>query len=309
MDVNQEACKWLNVTEYERWYLSTVGLPRGGERDAMTHIRAVPQRDPAWLKARAPRITASQFGSIHGTNSYSGPEEVTLGKLLPRTHGFKGNEATRWGTTLEPRAERDFQAIVESGCTLPDGPLPRDGAVHSWNTPDVADWIHDAAPVHSAIQTVTLLDVGLEVDMGSPHRGYSTDGRLRIQYTDGSVEEALVEYKCPWKGTPYSKIPLYYYDQVQGMMHALRYTHCYFVVWTPHTIKVSRIPFDPVYAGGMLAKVDRYYSSVLGPLLCWRETCPSGQMATEEDIRGRVSLMCRWFNQDGTEEMELDDNE
>tara|TARA_B100000287_G_scaffold68597_1_gene60225 strand:- start:4820 stop:5536 length:717 start_codon:yes stop_codon:yes gene_type:complete len=66
------------------------------------------QRSEAWLKLRGNMLTASDAASAIGTNSYQTPDDLLL-KKCGLGEKFTGNEATEWGTKMEPVAIKLFE--------------------------------------------------------------------------------------------------------------------------------------------------------------------------------------------------------
>lgn len=66
------------------------------------------QRSEAWLKLRGNMLTASDAASAIGTNSYQTPDDLLL-KKCGLGEKFTGNEATEWGTKMEPVAIQLFE--------------------------------------------------------------------------------------------------------------------------------------------------------------------------------------------------------
>ncbi len=98
---------------------------------------------------------------------------------------------------------------------------------------------------------------------------------------DGSVDDGLVEVKCPFTGryeeiAPGPKFPFIehvnnnlslklthkYYDQVQGQLYLAKREKCYFVVYTFEDISVITVPLDKEYVeGSLLPKLQHFYNA------------------------------------------------
>ena len=213
-----------------------------------------PQRSKEWLDARRHAITASSFGAASGNNKYSSPKACALDKLWST---FKGNAMTEYGTYHETDARDTFLGLLNTQLkpTLEDiygGPF-------------------DSFELH---------ECGLLKHSEQPWMAVSPDGLLQLKGPQGS-KWTLVEYKCPARlrhstGHPYStskhNVPEYYMDQIQGIMgllnkfpDLLKYIcegphsaplSCFFVIWQPLQMHVTRVPFDA-----------EYYSKKLEPAL------------------------------------------
>ena len=66
------------------------------------------QRSEAWLKLRGNMLTASDCAASISANKYQTPDDL-LRKKLGLGEPFKGNEATAWGTKMEPVACEMFE--------------------------------------------------------------------------------------------------------------------------------------------------------------------------------------------------------
>lgn len=240
---------------------------------------AAPQRSPAWLAARAQAITASNFGAAAGHNKHCTPKQLALDKLWST---FRGNEYTQYGTFHEPDARASFMNALA-------GPLKSTlesiyGGPCKWD----------------------LFETGLLKAHHQPWMAVSPDGILRLRPHDEGVSSSdpirwlLVEYKCParlrdtdyhpYRAYPHN-VPEYYMDQVQGIMGLLNKwpdllsaaeasvgldrmgpykkgpTEAFFVVWQPHQIHVTRVPFDQAYYKDLLEPaLEAWYFGMYLPL-------------------------------------------
>lgn len=209
-----------------------------------------PQRSKQWHDARRYCITASSFGAVVGHNPYCSKEQALIEKLWA---SFQGSEYTAYGTFHEPDAAKSLLKALES-----------------------TQWLKDFEA-----STYTFFETGLLKSYKQPWMAVSPDGFLYLKGSKGS-KLVLVEFKCPAGQRdselhPYRKspknVPVYYMDQIQGIMGLLnKYPElidnelekhikdfdkvlildCLFVVWQPHQMHVTRIPFDKKYYDGYL---------------------------------------------------------
>lgn len=227
------------------------------------------QGSPEWLKLRFGRITASNFGSITGTNRYASPNDY-LRSLLWNTR--MDGKAMRWGSINEHVASKLFQQFLAR---------------------EVGD------------DQVLVEDRGIWIPSDLPYVGGSPDG---IVYQVESVVEAnsdyevlqcsrcLLEIKTPWKvrdrkpGEPFyphievpqgsgrwGACPEYYMDQVNGNCGLMGLKAAYFVVLTRAGFQVTYIPFAEDYWGSLLRpKLERFYTDSVRPSQALRQ---SGKLA------------------------------
>ena len=225
--------------------------------EGTTHSRhGTEQGSEAWLKARSVVVTASTFGAAVGHNKYSSPFALVKEKLFETK---PQNDAMRYGTEHEDTARRAFWTSVSTRLRTDHG----DGA--------------------------KLIPEGLITRPQCPWMAVSPDNiLLEICETDGlfSVRATLVEYKCPFgkrfmatwpfNNEPY-RIPLYYYDQLQGIMGYVNeccrdrfpsgLMSAYFVVWTERGLFCMTVPFSEDYYRELKKDLWRWYLQVFVPSL------------------------------------------
>jgi len=128
--------------------------------------------------------------------------------------GFKGNDATRWGSEKEAVALGEY--ITRKRSEFAASGLDQD-----------------------AFQ---VTQSGLHVCVEAGWLAASPDGHVQE-----GPQKGLLEIKCPFSKRIYPSIPDYYVDQVQGLCAILGYEWADFVVWTPKEMKVERVAFDRDY--------------------------------------------------------------
>lgn len=208
--------------------------------DDIARIATFEQRTAAWLAARKWRLTGSNFAAAAAHNPYQSPEGLVV-EMLWGT--FQGNDATQWGNQHEDTACAMYEAFMRQ--TYPD---------------------------------FTVSHTGLQVIADFPFIGVSPDGLC--SYWDDATNQRvhfLLEIKCPyrWKSDCFyfGHVPIYYYDQIQGIMGFLGLQFCDFVVWTPAGMEINRVRFDPDYFQTVLRPaLLTWYTTLFYPTLCgWRE--------------------------------------
>lgn len=114
-------------------------------------------------------------------------------------------------------------------------------------------------------------------------------------------ETGLVEYKCPYSvrdmsveeacqrkdfasyvkdGQVTLKRTHKYFYQVQGQMAICRRNWCDFVIWTPASLTIERIPFDQQFWLDVLPKLEKFYDTAVLPELA-SPRHPQGQPIRE----------------------------
>lgn len=107
-------------------------------------------------------------------------------------------------------------------------------------------------------QTPTLSGLHLHEEMqwlaASPDALVGTDG--------------CVEIKCPFwrrrnqsRAEPHPGVPLYYYIQMTAIMACCKRKWCDFVSWTPHTMHVTRVHFDPTLLSSLCAALEPFLAA------------------------------------------------
>lgn len=206
------------------------------------------QRSEGWHRARAFSITASQFGSAVGHNKYQSRPALYRHKLHPHLNPLSSPYA-QWGVDHEGHAEEAFKLFLER----------KIGGMFTIEHPNL--FKHRDAPWVAC----------------------SPDGVLYRRENECDVVE-LVEYKAPAYyrnkvGHPYSKdpynIPRSYLDQIQGTLWLMRnydvvkggrtVDRCWFVVWQPHALYVTHIPFMPEYADALMKSVYEFHNKEFVP--------------------------------------------
>jgi putative phage-type endonuclease len=206
------------------------------------------QRTEEWHKARAFSVTASQFGASVGHNKYMSRPALLRHKISPHTNTFPQHFA-KWGIEHEDHAEEAFIAILKERCN----------GVYTIDHP------------------------GLLKHPSKPWTACSPDGILR-RWVDGVEVVELIEYKAPAYhrekiGHPYSKdvynIPSMYLDQMQGSMWLIRNHDIvrggssmkggWFVVWQPHALYVTYVPYVQDYANRLMENVHTFYKDDFVP--------------------------------------------
>ena len=208
-----------------------------------------PQRSPLWHKARAFSVTASQFGASVGHNRYMSRPALLRNKLAPHEVKFP-SQYINWGVDHEVHAEEAFTVFLQERC-----------------------------------DTLFSIDhPGLLKHPKSAWTACSPDGILR-RYVNGVEQVELIEYKAPAYhrdkvgSHPYSKdtynIPPMYFDQMQGSMWLIRNYELlrggstmkggWFVVWQPHALSVTYIPFVEAYANNLMEEVKSFFEDDFVP--------------------------------------------
>lgn len=222
-----------------------------------------PQRSLKWHAARKYTLTASNFGSAAGHNRYCSPQECALEKVK---NEFQGNEATEYGTRHEPDARNFLLKLLKAELqeTLRD------------------QYAKDTGGVFAEFQ---LEECGLMKHADQPWMGASPDGILKLDGTNGPTW-MLIEYKCPFSKKdssehPYrmypNKIPVYYYDQIQGIMGYLqkfkdseqyrKINACLFVVWQPRQMHITKFLYDANYYVQLEKLLHNWYFEIYLPMI------------------------------------------
>lgn len=198
------------------------------DMERIDYIESIPQRTDEWLEARKGMISGTGIGPALGHNmKYMPPEKFILEKLFSL---FKGNDATNWGTYIEPLSEDMTYLMLKQ--------YYRKKYLH---IPFIFD----------------LWDDGFRINSSHPWLGVSSDGHFRVYSlerndSDGgnnlNVEKGTIEIKSPYTlSKPYSECPHYYYDQFQAAAYTLYADTIAFVVFTTDTVQLNIYDYDRTY--------------------------------------------------------------
>ncbi|KAF7840331.1 uncharacterized protein G2W53_002629 [Senna tora] len=166
-----------------------------------------------WQKLRKHKLTASTFAGAIG---FWPRRRVQLWlEKLGAIEPFPGNLATCWNNMKEEEALERYKLITGNTVLFPEF------QIYSRNPED--EWL-----------------------------AASPDGILdRLVYDLPS--HGVLEIKCPYfngdmsKAFPWSRIPLYYIPQAQGLMEILGRDWMDFYVWTPNGSSLIRLYHDAEY--------------------------------------------------------------
>ncbi len=217
------------------------------------------QGEDDWLDSRKNRLTGSNYAAAIGWNPYKKPIGLVKDMLWG---GFKGNEATRYGTKHEDYA-RDLYL-----CYLYEK--------HAFDNVDIR-----------------IDELGLWVSKQFPCFGMSVDG---IIYIGDKV--CLLEIKCPFRKKLYSKdsrykdskIPHYYYTQIMGAgflrMDSLMIEELHFVTYVPNGIQIEIFRYREEFFQAMFKEMIKFYKNLYLPrwLLKTKNLLKEGEINTINEI-------------------------
>lgn len=191
---------------------------------------------------RACRITASNFGSVHRTNSFSGPNDLLRQILWPQSYD---SVPMRYGSLNEAVALARFSEFLTVHAESPDLPIFID-------TPGI--WINKSYPFLGGSPDGVVYETLDSYPMPAPGGG-ATFYRCR---------RSLLEIKTPFKlrkrergGDFYPRhrqrngvtncVPGSYYDQIMGNCHIMGLSQVFFAVLAPTGLQIQKIPYDGLY--------------------------------------------------------------
>jgi len=205
-------------------------------KEEIERIKNVEQREDEWHRARANRITASNYGGAIGQNKYTTPDGL-IKDMLWKT--FKGNRACEYGTHFEDVAELAFKAY-----------MAKRG------------------------EPVEIDHCGLIVLETLPFIGMSPDGLVTCSDGSKALLEIKCPYGAGPKsggGKVYDTVPPQYQAQIQGLMGFYGLSKAFFVVWTQKVVSVREVNFDPDYFNLLRKKVIDWYTTRYVPALLLKQ--------------------------------------
>lgn len=174
-------------------------------------MTSLQQRTPAWHRARAGKLTASNLAGVLGLSSFCSRNE-TYDRLMGRSK-FEGNDATRWGSANEQNGINAYQTrtgnLVEpTGLWVhtdymwlagsPDGLVGNEGMIEV-KCPYYRKVCHKEVPIYYYIQIMACLEMTrrewCDYICWTPHS--STMFRI-------TRDTELFDFLLPWWGQVYS---------------------------------------------------------------------------------------------------------
>ena len=198
------------------------------------------QGSEKWHRLRACRITASNFGSAHRTNTFCSPADLLRNILWPSS---LDSVAMRYGNSNEKTALWRFSEWLSEHAEHPDLPIYVD---------EPGIWLCAQYPflagspdgmVYETVEAKTLdNDGGMYYRCRRSLLEIKTPWKLRNRAPGGDFYPL-----CHQKNGRHNCIPCSYYDQVTGNAWLMGLSVVYFVVLSPSGFQVSVEPYDPVY--------------------------------------------------------------
>lgn len=216
-----------------------------GYKDSM-YVFWFEQGSPMWQMHRACFVTASNFGTILGTNPYRSHADFCEDMMhamtgVPKPEGAKEakkNERAKrnmaWGKDHEGDGVNEY--ALRAGLRIASEPCDP-----------------------KAMDEKSVYFPGLVVD-DDAMLAASPDGLVG---TDGSIE-----IKCPASRQFYRTIPRHYVLQCMGVMGICHRKWCDFVEWTPTGIRVTRLHFDEREWESMKRDLEVFYENHLDHYAC-----------------------------------------
>lgn len=202
----------------------------------MAHELTIGQRDnPAWLKLRKGRLTASNFGAVLNSKRIT----PSLIKRVLGEYSLSGVQAINWGINNEAEAIKAF--IKATGLTVKDSGL--------WLDPS---GILGASP-DGLIGANCLLEV-----------------KCPFTQRHCEIAEAVKskDFYLEWNEGHYSlKKTHVYWHQVQGQLFITQREICYFVVWTLKETLVLQINKDEQWGENLEALKTFFKEHMLKKIL------------------------------------------
>jgi putative phage-type endonuclease len=195
------------------------------------------QRTSQWLSLRERRLTASAFSKALGF--FPGDRISLWEEKIGLSAPFAGNDATSWGTRMEPEALQQYEALTGQRVESCMFRVKHDDPPHGWlgASPDGLvqglEIIHSNSTTNSTNSTTTAGD-GLNVNTGG-NNGLNSPSSSKSSLGQGP---GILEIKCPYnKGRPELAVPpqraiWYYMPQLQGLMDIFDRQWCSLYVWT-----------------------------------------------------------------------------
>ena len=230
------------------------------ERERIERATREQFAEALWFEQRKCRLTASNFGTV-ARRRQTTPVGKFVKNLLYDT--LREARPLQWGREHEPDARQAYLQTKGTNYLLTHSGLVID-AEHGWLACSPDDLVQDCS-------------------------------------AEPENQHGLVEYKCPYSARDTtveesckkkdfmstlhnSEVTLKrthkYYYQVQGQMAICQKKWCDFVIWTPSSLSIERIAFDPQFWQETLLKLERFYDQAVLPELA-SPRFPQGQPIRE----------------------------
>lgn len=210
------------------------------------------QRDETWFKARACRLTSSNFGKINNRKSFDSMEKCVNGFFKRFNSG--AIPALKWGTETEPKAFERYQQSLKKGSK-------------SW---ECGFWINEGYPWLGGSPDGFMTDPKgntRTIEIKCPYTGKDLDID-DLFHLRGHKKEFFLEENENLKLV--LKKTHSYYCQVQGVMEIVGTDKCDFIVYTTKDFFVTTVYRDQEFIDDMMDKLKMFYFRFLLPNLCRR---------------------------------------
>jgi putative phage-type endonuclease len=185
------------------------------------------QRTSQWLSLRERRLTASAFSKALGF--FPGDRESLWEEKVGLKTPFAGNEATSWGTRMEPEALQQYEALTGQRVESCMFRVKHDDPPHGWL----------GASPDGLVQGLEITSTTTMMTNNSTNIN-NTSTNIITPSSTGSLGQGpgILEIKCPYnKGHPELAVPpqraiWYYMPQLQGLMDIFDRQWCSLYVWT-----------------------------------------------------------------------------
>ncbi|XP_017232437.1 uncharacterized protein LOC108206595 [Daucus carota subsp. sativus] len=224
--------------DYARVQRHTNSVPKNlfGETHYIYQSSSLQHWFKNWQQQRKYKLTASTFAGAIGLWPRRRVQLwlEKIGHIDP----FTGNEATCWNNIKEEEALERYKLITGNDVRFPEFQVYRD-------TDPEHDWL--AASPDGTVEQVV----------------YELSSR------------GVLEIKCPFfhdmiKARPWTRIPLHYIPQAQGLLEILDRDWMDFYVWTPNGSSLFRVDRDEEYWNLMKIALSDFWWNHVHPA---REEC------------------------------------
>ncbi|KAG7666608.1 hypothetical protein NADE_003593 [Nannochloris sp. 'desiccata'] len=187
------------------------------------------QRTSQWRSLRERRLTASAFSKALGF--FPGDRDSLWEEKVGLKAPFAGNDATSWGTRMEPEALQQYEALTGQRVESCMFRVKHDDPPHGWL----------GASPDGLVQGLEIFDAGSTNSSGTTSsRGLIVNGGVSTSSSISSLGQGpgILEIKCPYnKGHPEVAVPpqraiWYYMPQLQGLMDIFDRQWCSLYIWT-----------------------------------------------------------------------------
>jgi len=206
-----------------------------GSSSQISNFSKGEQRTSQWLSLRERRLTASAFSKALGF--FPGDRESLWEEKVGLKAPFAGNDATSWGTRMEPKALQQYEALTGQRVESCMFRVKHDDPPHGWLGASPDGLVQGLEVFNTSSNSTSSTSSSTTTAAGG---GLILNNDVVSSDSTSSLGQGpgILEIKCPYnKGRPELAVPpqqaiWYYMPQLQGLMDIFNREWCSLYIWT-----------------------------------------------------------------------------